>query len=108
PVTATQFAKQFALDPKLVFQAFVALETQGLLIRGSFERPAVSEEYEIEWCERRILQRIHKSTMGTRRRQVESISPSAFFRWLLGWQHLAPQTQVTGEDGLLEVISKIE
>jgi ATP-dependent Lhr-like helicase len=108
PVTANQFAKHFALDPKLVFQEFVVLETQGLLMRGSFERPAASEEYEIEWCERRILQRIHKWTMGTKRRQVESIPPSAFLRWLLGWQHLAPQTQVSGEDGLLEVISKLE
>ena len=29
-------------------------------------------------------------------------------QWLLGWQHLAPQTQVSGEDGLLEAISKLE
>ena len=29
-------------------------------------------------------------------------------RWLLGWQHLAPQTQVSGEEGLLEVLTKLE
>ena len=29
-------------------------------------------------------------------------------RWLLGWQHLAPQTHVSGEDGLLEALSKLE
>ena len=108
PVTANQFAANFSLDPKLVFQAFVGLETQGLLMRGRFERAAVSNDFEIEWCERRILQRIHKLTIGTRRRQIESIAPSAFMRWLLGWQHLAPQTQVSGEDGLLEVIAKLE
>jgi ATP-dependent helicase Lhr and Lhr-like helicase len=62
----------------------------------------------MEWCERRILQRIHKLTIGARRRQVEPVSPAKFMHWLLRWQHLAPQTQVSGEDGLLEAISKLE
>jgi ATP-dependent Lhr-like helicase len=108
PVTASQFAINFSLDPQAVFQAFVGLETQGLLMRGSFEHAAVTDDHEIEWCERRILQRIHKLTIGTRRRQIEPIAPSAFMRWLLGWQHLAPQSQVSGEDGLLEAIAKLE
>ena len=108
PVTANQFAINFSLDPMLVFQAFVALEAQGLLMRGNFERVAGSDELETEWCERRILQRIHKLTIGTRRREIEPVSPSTFMRWLLGWHHLAPQTQLSGEDGLLEAIAKLE
>ncbi len=108
PVTANQFAMNFALDPKRVFEAFVGLEAQGLLMRGSFERMTASDEFEIEWCERRILQRIHKLTIGTRRREIEPVAPSVFMRWLLGWQHLAPQTQLAGEDGLLEALSKLE
>jgi ATP-dependent Lhr-like helicase len=108
PVTTNQFATNFSIEPGLVFQAFVGLETQGILMRGSFERAAVSDDHEIEWCERRILQRIHKLTIGTKRRQIEPIAPPAFMRWLLGWQHLAPQSQVSGEDGLLEAISKLE
>jgi ATP-dependent helicase Lhr and Lhr-like helicase len=113
PVTANEFARRFVLDPRQVLLAFVSLETQGLLIRGSFERAAAPigeemDELDTEWCERRLLQRIHKLTIGARRRQVEAVSPSAFMRWLLGWQHLAPETQVSGEDGLLEAISKLE
>jgi ATP-dependent helicase Lhr and Lhr-like helicase len=108
PVTANRIAKYFSLDPRLVFQAFLLLETQGLLMRGNFEQAASSDEFDTEWCERRILQRIHKLTIGIRRRQIEPVSPSTFMRWLLGWQHLAPQTQVSGEDGLLEAISKLE
>ena len=77
-------------------------------MRGSFERTATGEELDTEWCERRILQRIHKLTIATRRRQVEPVSPAKFMQWLLGWQHLAHQTQVSGEDGLLEAISKLE
>jgi ATP-dependent Lhr-like helicase len=108
PVSVSQFANGFSVEPALVYQAFIAMEVQGLLMRGSFERPPASDDYEIEWCERRILQRIHKLTVGMRRRQVEPVAPAVFMRWLLGWQHLAPQTQVAGEEGLLEVLGKLE
>ena len=108
PVTANRFAKMLYVDPALVFQAFIAMEVQGLLMRGSFEKPIASDEHEIEWCERRILQRVHKLTIGIRRKEVEAVTPAAFMRWLLGWQHVAPQTQLAGEEGLLEALTKLE
>ena len=108
PVTASEFARGLSLSAASVFQQFVALEAQGILMRGRFEKPAAAKEIAIEWCERRVLQRIHKLTLGSRRRQVEAVSPAIFMRWLLGWQHLAPQTQLAGEEGLLEVLSKLE
>jgi ATP-dependent Lhr-like helicase len=108
PVTANGFAKMLSLDVAPVYHAFIAMEVQGLLMRGSFEKPTTNDDYEIEWCERRILQRIHKLTLGTKRKQVEPVAPAVFMRWLLGWQHLAPQTQLAGEEGVLEVLSKLE
>jgi ATP-dependent Lhr-like helicase len=108
PVTANAFAQMLGLEPALVHQAFVAMEVQGLLMRGSFERPATTAEHDVEWCERRILQRIHKLTIGTRRKQVEAVTPAAYMRWLLGWQHLATQTQLAGEEGLLEALTQLE
>ena len=108
PVTANRFSKYFSLDPRLVLQAFLSLENQGLLMRGNFETGSAEDELDAEWCERRILQRIHKLTIGARRQQVEPVSPARFMHWLLRWQHLAPQTRVSGEDGLLEAITKLE
>jgi ATP-dependent Lhr-like helicase len=108
PVTANRFAKMLSLDARDVFAAFVALEVQGLLMRGSFEHPMSTGDLDTEWCERRILQRIHKLTIGGRRKQVEPVSPEAYYAWLLGWQHLAPQTQLTGEEGLLDVLARLE
>ena len=87
------------------------MEMQGLALRGAFEHPALTPtdpDHEIEWCERRILQRIHRLALGTLRKAVEPVPPSVYMRWLLGWQHLAPQTQLTGEEGLLEVLSQLE
>jgi len=108
PVTANKFAAFLPIDSRSIHQAFLSLEAQGLLMRGSFEAAPAADELDTEWCERRLLQRIHKLTIGIRRRQTESVSPYGFMRWLLSWQHVAAQTQLTGEDGLLEAISKLE
>jgi ATP-dependent Lhr-like helicase len=108
PVTANGLATSLALDTPLVYQALIAMEVQGVLMRGSFERPATNDDYEIEWCERRILQRIHRLTLGSLRKRVEPVSPATYMQWVLGWQHLAQQTQVAGEEGLLEALSKLE
>jgi ATP-dependent Lhr-like helicase len=61
PTTAARFASPVSHPPPHL-QAFLAMEMQGLLMRGAFERPATEEPHEIEWCERRILQRIHRLT----------------------------------------------
>ena len=109
PTTANELAITTGLPAAEIFKAFLAMEMQGLLLRGAFERPIPQDsDHDIEWCERRILQRIHRLTLGTLRKRVEPVTPAVFMRWLLGWQHLAPQTQLAGEEGLLEVLSKLE
>jgi ATP-dependent Lhr-like helicase len=108
PITVTAFAQRLNLDPAPVFQTFLALEMQGLLMRGAFEHPATEDPHQIEWCERRILQRIHRLTLATARKQVEAVAPAVYMRWLLGWQHLAPQTQLSGEEGVLAALEQLE
>ena len=108
PTTATDLAARFSLDPGDLYQAFLHMEMQGLLLRGVFEHPATKVDHEIEWCERRILQRIHRLTLATLRKQVEAVPPAVYMRWLLGWQHLAPQTQLSGVEGVLEALSQLE
>jgi ATP-dependent Lhr-like helicase len=108
PTTANTFAERLALDPGEVFQAFLAMEMQGLLMRGVFEHATPQHDHGIEWCERRILQRIHRRTLHTLRKQIEPVTPAIYMRWLLGWQHLAPQTQLTGEEGVLEALHQLE
>jgi ATP-dependent Lhr-like helicase len=108
PTTANAFARHLALQPAEVFQAFLAMEMQGLLMRGTFEYPKPSTDHEIEWCERRILQRIHRRTLSTLRKQIEAVTPAVYMRWLLGWQHLSPQTQLSGEEGVLEALHQLE
>ncbi len=111
PTTANALSTTVGIDAGMIYQALLTMEMQGLALRGVFEHAAPMPEggdHEIEWCERRILQRIHRLTLGTLRKQVQPVSPAVYMRWLLGWQHLTPQTQLAGEEGVLEALSQLE
>jgi ATP-dependent Lhr-like helicase len=114
PTTAAALAERLRVLAAPIVQALLAMEMQGLAMRGIFEHSAPDgvastlDDTHIEWCERRILQRIHRLTLATLRKQVEAVSPAIFMRWLLGWQHLAPQTQMSGEEGVLAALEQME
>ena len=57
-------------------------------------RPRHTSRNEHEWCERRLLARIHRLTVATLRKQIEPVTAAQFMRWLLRWQHVAPGSQV--------------
>ena len=70
--------------------------------------PPKVEEREMEWCERRLLARIHRLTVGMLRKQIEPVTAAQFMRWLMRWQHVAPGSQVSGERGVLEVLQQLQ
>lgn len=112
PTTSDALAATLRLPPAAIFAAMLAGEMQGLVMRGVFELPAPAaidaENHAIEWCDRRLLQRIHRLTLSTLRKSVEAVSPSVYLRWLLTWQHLSPQSQLSGEEGVLDAIAQLE
>ncbi|MGH9431571.1 MAG: DEAD/DEAH box helicase [Terriglobia bacterium] len=103
PVTANGLAGLLRLPADGIQAALLRLEAEGNVLRGSFTGAA-----EMEWCDRRLLARIHRLTLGALRKEIEPVAPAQFMRWLLGWQHLAAGTQVAGERGLLEVIGQLQ
>ncbi len=111
PVTANALAEFLGIPASEIFKAFLAMEMQGNILRGVYEAPRVDEpvaDGDIEWCERRLLQRIHKRTLAALRKQVAPVTPAAYMHWLLHWQHLAPQSQLSGEAGVLEALRQLE
>ena len=58
---------------------------------------------DVEWVSRRLLARMHSYSRRTRRGGVEPATAQDFMRFLLRWQHLAPGTQLAGDDGLATV-----
>ncbi len=109
PTTANEVAALTGLEPRAIFQQLVAIEMQGLALRGTFEgRAEAEDDAATEWCERRILQRIHRLTLGNLRKQVEAVPPATYMRWLLHWQRLARNTQAAGEEGTLDALLQLE
>jgi ATP-dependent Lhr-like helicase len=105
PISTTELATVLGIATSDVDQALLRLETSGIILRGKFTGRASTET---EWCERRLLARIHRLTLGQLRKQVESVTPAQFMNWLFRWQHVAPSTQLLGERGLLEALRQLQ
>jgi ATP-dependent Lhr-like helicase len=111
PVTSASLGRLLGVAPSEIWKVMLRLEMTGTILRGRFESFTVTDaiaDEQVEWCERRLLQRIHKRTLATLRKQVEPVTPAVYMQWLLGWQHMAPQTQLAGEHGLLEALRMLE
>jgi ATP-dependent Lhr-like helicase len=106
PVSAAALAARLDLDLFTVNQAMAKLEAEGQVLRGRFT-PGLPEK-EVEWCNRRILARIHRLTLGALRRQIEPATAAEFMRFLVRWQHVAPGTQLHGADGLLQILQQLQ
>jgi ATP-dependent helicase Lhr and Lhr-like helicase len=114
PVTSSDLASALGISAADVFQAMLQMEMAGTALRGIFEAAesapgdSANSDEQIQWCERRLLQRIHKRTLSTLRKQIEPVTPATYMRWLLHWQHLAPQSGLSGEQGVLEALRSLE
>src|SRR5579859_3965968 len=107
PVTASQLGEILGLASAEVEKALLRMESNGTVLRGRFNGTAGQSE-EVEWCERRLLARIHRLTVGMLRKQIQPVTAAAFLRWLLRWQHVAPGSQVLGERGTMEVLQQLQ
>jgi ATP-dependent Lhr-like helicase len=104
PVTVRGLAARIGLRPGAVAIGLAALEREGRVLRGRFTPDAAEEE----WCERRLLARIHRLTLGTLRRAIEPLSAADMMRFLFRWQHVHEGTLLHGRDGLAQVIAQLQ
>src|SRR5206468_1838311 len=103
PISTEQLAQRIGLRATTVEAALARCEMDGVALRGRFTPSASGEE----WCERRLLARIHRLTIGRLRREIDPVSVADFMRFLLRWQHVAPGTQLHGRDGLATVVAQL-
>src|SRR5438445_9984530 len=80
------------------------LEGQGRILRGRFT-PGTTE---LEWCDRRLLARIHRYTLNRLRSEIEPVTAADFMRFLLHWQHVAVGAQPQGAEGLAAIVEQLE
>jgi ATP-dependent Lhr-like helicase len=109
PTSAAALSFLLGIPVKDVTQTLLRMEMSGSTLRGNFTGQAAGNEPETcEWCDRRLLARIHHLTVATLRKQVEPVTAAQFMRWLLRWQHVAPNSQLGGERGVLEVLRQLQ
>ena len=104
PVNAHGLAATLGVPERDLDAVLLRIEATGAALRGQF----TDQRVHLEWCDRRLLARIHRLTVATLRKQVEPVTPAQFLRWLLRWQHVAPGSQLAGERGVLEAVHQLQ
>ncbi|HET7525505.1 MAG TPA: helicase-related protein, partial [Burkholderiaceae bacterium] len=106
PVTATALGAPLGLDEAAMLPALLQLEAQGSVMRGEFTAPDAAQ-----WCDRRLLARMHRGTRDKLRADIQPVPPAQFMRFLFRWHQLATadgDERREGEDGLADVLRQLE
>jgi ATP-dependent Lhr-like helicase len=95
----------FEDDPRIALRGeekslLLELEQDGAILRTRLDGRTA-------WCERRLLARIHRSTVERLRREIEPVSASEFMQFLACWQHVDQDYQLEGPRGVAEVLTQL-
>lgn len=104
PVAASELAGSIGVQRSAADAALEHLRAEGFAITGTFDKEAC----EPQWCDRRLLARIHRYTLNSLRARVEPVSLEAWLRFLFDWQHLESGARMEGVDGVVEVLGQLE
>ena len=104
PVTEAALAAPLGLAPADITAALAALQTEGFALRGRFT-PGTDAG---EWCERRLLARIHRYTLKRLRAEIEPVAARDFLRFLFEWQRVTAASRMEGPDALAAVLGQLE
>ncbi|HSY06506.1 MAG TPA: DEAD/DEAH box helicase [Steroidobacteraceae bacterium] len=105
PVTTAALAAALGLPPARIEAALAALQAEGFAMRGAFTAQAVQAN---EWCERRLLARIHRYTVKRLRAEVEPIAARDFLRFLFEWQRVTATGRMEGPDAVAAILAQLE
>ncbi|HEY3280030.1 MAG TPA: DEAD/DEAH box helicase, partial [Gemmatimonadales bacterium] len=104
PTTGAEIAAALNLPAGDVDFALGGLEHEGFALRGRFSQGVK----DTEWCERRLLARIHRYTLDRLRKEIEPVAAADFLRFLFRWQRLAPDARAEGPEGLAAVLDLLD
>ena len=118
--TPEALAKQLGVDKSSVDFTLIGLENEGFAIRvhvlphspGGVQQTAPFACGETlgsqSWSSRRLLARMHRLSQKGKRARVEAATAQDFMSFLFEWQHIAPGSQLSGVDGLTNVVAQLQ
>jgi ATP-dependent Lhr-like helicase len=104
PVTEAALAAPLGFATQDLAAGLAALQTEGFALRGRFT-PGATED---EWCERRLLARIHRTTINRLRAEIEPVAARDFLRFLFHWQRVDADARMTGPDAVAAIVGQLE
>lgn len=104
PVDTEALALPLGLTSAEIAASLAALETEGFALRGRFTPGANADQ----WCERRLLSRIHRYTIKRLRAEIEPVAARDFLRFLFAWQRVAPDARMAGPKALDTIVAQLE
>lgn len=104
PVPAMALADSLVVPQLDIDMALMKLEGEGHVMRGRFT-PGIQVD---EWCERHLLARIHRYTIGQLRREIQPVERHDFMRFLCDWQRVSAGTRTRGPEALAGVLAQLE
>jgi ATP-dependent helicase Lhr and Lhr-like helicase len=104
PIALEDLAETLVLERPEIDAALVALEAEGVVLRGKFHPGAARQE----WCDRRLLARIHRLTIDRLRAEIQPVSIQDFYRFLFAWQRADREHRVEGLEGLQSVLEQLD
>ena len=111
PTTAADIAQRLLLEESQVEASLESLEGSGIVMRGKFTEAAQAngeDKSRTEWCERRLLARIHRMTLDGLRQKIQPVAPEVYLDYLTRQHGLHPAQQKKGEAGLREAILQLQ
>ena len=104
PTTITELAEFFALRQSEIEAGLLALEAEGFVLRGKFHPGA----QQTEWCDRRLLARIHRLTINRLRAEIQPVTVAEFQRFLAAWHRVDEEHRAEGPEGVHAVLQLLD
>ncbi len=104
PITAAALAEILELSMTEIDAGLLALEAEGFVLRGKFHPDAP----DLEWCDRRLLARIHRLTLNRLRAEIQPVTLAEFQRFLLAWQRVDAEHRAEGPEGVEAVLDLLD
>ena len=104
PVAEADLNGPLGLSDGDLAASLAALQAEGFAMRGRFVPDVAAEQ----WCERRLLARIHHYTVKRLRAEIEPVAPRDFLRFLFDWQRVAASARMEGPDAVEVVVGQLE